>query len=70
MHRFIALAVASLLPALCEGKPKLLLLCPGGYLDKDTIDNGILNPVNARRAKLALGTQKNGRDGIPATLPP
>ncbi|KAL6740559.1 hypothetical protein Aduo_013903 [Ancylostoma duodenale] len=70
MLSFITLAIASLLAALCEGKPKLSPLCPSGYLDKDTIDNGILNPVNARRAKLAQGTQKNGRDGFPATLPP
>ncbi|EYC30755.1 hypothetical protein Y032_0004g1750 [Ancylostoma ceylanicum] len=60
---FIALAIASLFAALCDGKPVVFArpLCePNGQLDKKTIDDGILAPVNARREALAQGTQKNG----------
>ncbi|EYB93979.1 hypothetical protein Y032_0177g615 [Ancylostoma ceylanicum] len=67
---FIALAAASLLPILCEGKPDLLLLpqCPNGLLDQSTINNGILGVVNTRREMLARGMQTNGKqfDLLPA----
>ncbi|KAL6740495.1 hypothetical protein Aduo_013846 [Ancylostoma duodenale] len=68
----IALAIASLLPALCEGKPVFFIqpLCPSGYLDKDTIENKVLKPINTHRLALAQGTQKNGSGGKPPKLPP
>ncbi|RCN43051.1 hypothetical protein ANCCAN_11011 [Ancylostoma caninum] len=68
---FIALATASLLHVLCEGKPVqfVLPLCsPDGYLDEETINNGILNPINTERGKLAKGQQQNGDSG--KNLPP
>ncbi|EYB93973.1 hypothetical protein Y032_0177g610 [Ancylostoma ceylanicum] len=63
---FIALVITSLLPGgpAAHATP----FCAKGHLDKTTIDNGILNPVNARREKLAQGTQKNGDSGT--NLPP
>ncbi|RCN52447.1 SCP-like protein [Ancylostoma caninum] len=69
---FVALVVASLLPALCEGQPVVLIspLCSGGHLDRGTINNGILNPVNYRRIQLAKNTQRNGLNGRPPFLPP
>ncbi|KAL6740501.1 hypothetical protein Aduo_013851 [Ancylostoma duodenale] len=68
----IALAIASLLPALCEGKPVFFIqpLCPGGYLDKGTIEHNVLKLINTRRQALAQGTQKNGSGGKPKKLPP
>ncbi|KIH56345.1 SCP-like protein [Ancylostoma duodenale] len=68
----IALAIASLLPALCEGKPVFFIqpLCPGGYLDKGTIEDNVLKLINTRRQALAQGTQKNGSGGKPKKLPP
>ncbi|RCN43048.1 hypothetical protein ANCCAN_11008 [Ancylostoma caninum] len=62
---FIALAITSLLPALSEGKPVVFVepQCkPNGYLDKNTIDNNVLKPINTRREALAKGTQQNGFD--------
>ncbi|RCN52445.1 SCP-like protein [Ancylostoma caninum] len=62
---FAALVIASVLPALGEGRPDVFIppFCGDGLLDKGTIDNGILNPINARREKLAKGTQQNGLTG-------
>ncbi|EYC34856.1 hypothetical protein Y032_1335g3832 [Ancylostoma ceylanicum] len=59
----IAVAVASLLPALGEGAPVVFVQpqCqPNGHLDKDTIENGIITPINERRLKLPKGEQNNG----------
>ncbi|RCN43045.1 hypothetical protein ANCCAN_11005 [Ancylostoma caninum] len=60
---FTALAIASVLLALCEGRPVTFVQpqCqPNGYLDKTTIDNGILQPINDERAKVAKHEQQNG----------
>ncbi|RCN43042.1 hypothetical protein ANCCAN_11002 [Ancylostoma caninum] len=68
---FIALAITSYLPALSEGKPVVFVQpeCkPNGYLDKNTIDNGILAPINDVRKKLAKGEVNNGMGG--GKLPP
>ncbi|EYC30773.1 hypothetical protein Y032_0004g1763 [Ancylostoma ceylanicum] len=67
---FIALAITCLLPALCDGKPIVLVspLCPNGNLDKDTIDNSVLKVVNKYREDLINGTQKNG--ALNQMLPP
>ncbi|EYC30750.1 hypothetical protein Y032_0004g1747 [Ancylostoma ceylanicum] len=68
---FIALLIGSLLPALVEGKPVTFVqpLCqPDGHLDKNTIDNGILKPINDERLQIASGKQQNGGSG--SNLPP
>ncbi|KAL6740500.1 hypothetical protein Aduo_013850 [Ancylostoma duodenale] len=62
---FNALAIISLLPALCEG---VLPLCPNGAIDKETVDRDILQTVNDRRQTLTEGRQKNGDTG--QNLPP
>ncbi|EYB93982.1 hypothetical protein Y032_0177g617 [Ancylostoma ceylanicum] len=67
---FIVLVITSLLPGLCEGElsTRVKPFCGGGSLDKKTIDNDILIPINARREKLAKGEQNNGNSG--QNLPP
>ncbi|EYC03290.1 hypothetical protein Y032_0095g2854 [Ancylostoma ceylanicum] len=67
----IAVAVASLLPALGEGKPVVFVppqCLPSGHLDRNTIESGVITPINERRLKLPKGEQKNGLDG--GLLPP
>ncbi|EYC30048.1 hypothetical protein Y032_0005g2416 [Ancylostoma ceylanicum] len=61
---FIALAIASLLPALCEATA----FCATGQLTETQINDYVINPVNRRRDTLAAGNQKNGESG--ANLPP
>ncbi|EYC04477.1 hypothetical protein Y032_0087g2032 [Ancylostoma ceylanicum] len=58
MFCFGAFAIILLLPALCEGAH-----CANGKLEKDEIDDYVLNPVNKYRQTLASGKQKNGYSG-------
>ncbi|KIH63323.1 SCP-like protein [Ancylostoma duodenale] len=58
MFCFTALAIILLLPALCEGAH-----CAKGKLEKDEIDDYVLNPVNKYRQALVTGKQKNGDTG-------
>ncbi|EYC30022.1 hypothetical protein Y032_0005g2401 [Ancylostoma ceylanicum] len=60
---FIALAINSLLPALCTGA-----FCPDGQLDETQIKDYVLDQVNEKRKLLLDGNQKNGNSGD--NLPP
>ncbi|KAL6729652.1 hypothetical protein Aduo_000690 [Ancylostoma duodenale] len=55
---FIAFAVSSLLPALCNGS-----FCRRGKLERSQINEYVLNPVNEARRILTAGKQKNGDGG-------
>ncbi|EYC03297.1 hypothetical protein Y032_0095g2858 [Ancylostoma ceylanicum] len=62
---FIALAIASVLPALTKGN-----LFPGTNvpIDQAVINNKVINPINEHRQQLVRGTQQNGNSG--GNMPP
>ncbi|EYC30043.1 hypothetical protein Y032_0005g2414 [Ancylostoma ceylanicum] len=60
---FIALAIISVLPALCKGQ-----FCENGELLGDEIYEYVVDPVNERRETLLNGKQQNGDSG--KNLPP